>query len=390
MIKKGFKIADALLIVAFVLVIALPLVFADREGGKLSEAENRRLATFPDLSLPLKDGTKTAVERWINDNIGGRSLASWADTQLQWNLFRTSAKSDTIVGKDDWLFFYQDWIGYDYRHVNLLSEETLAQFVNDATVVTDYIASQGAFPMLLMLPDKKTIYPEKYPDGLIVQDGPSRADALYAYMRQNSRLPVMWIYDALTQARDRGAVYSPRIDNAHWNALGAFIGYQELCKALSERFPNLRYRTLEESSIQTYENTKRFNAAVPISEEDYRITTGLEDTWASDPAYMERFPYLTYAGDPADWRLHSANEDSSLPSMLFVGDSYIRLLQPYLSQSCSEFTFLHLIDMQYLPELMEELHPDIVVIEWVERQWEGLAYPKMWETATKLWHMQNP
>lgn len=387
--KKSFKVTDAALIVVFALVLILPLVFADFEGGKVSEAENRVLASFPDLSLPLKEGVKDNAEAWINDNIGGRSLASWADTQLQWHLFRASAKSDTIVGKDDWLFYYQDFLGDSYRHANLLPEDVLAQFANDATVVGDYIIAQGAHPLLVMLPDKKTVYPEKYPDGLVVHDGPSREDALYAYMQQNTRLPVMWICGALMEARNLGVVYSPRIDNAHWNTFGAYIGYQEICRALHPYFSNLRYREMWECAFESFEAQGLFNGAVPIAEEDYRITTGLENTWTHDRAFMERFPYLTYAGDPLDWQLHTVNEDASLPRMLFVGDSYIRLLQPYLSQSCSEFTFLHLTDMQYLPELMAELHPDIVVIEWVERQW-GLIYPKMWETATKLWYMQNP
>lgn len=387
--KKSFKIADAALIVAFVLMIALPILFADFEGGKVSMAENRVLATFPDLTSPVEGGRKVALENWINDNIGGRALASWVDTQLQWNLFRTSAKSDTIVGKDDWLFYYQDFIGDSYRHTDLLSEETLQQFTYDASVVTDYVIAQGATPLLVMLPDKKTIYPDKYPDGLVAQNGPSRTDALYAYMQQNTRLNAMWICGALMEARNLGVVYSPRIDNAHWNNLGAFIGYQEICAALQGYSPNLRYRTLAECAVETYDTDRLFNGAVLIAEEDYSITTGAEDTWTSDLSYMDRFPYLTYADDPADWKLRSVNEDSSLPSILFVGDSYIRLLQPYLSQSFSEFTFLHLVDMQYLPELMEDLQPDIVVIEWVERQW-GLVYPKMWETATKIWYVQNP
>ena len=101
---KFKKTMNLLLILLFFAALLVPLVTADFQGGKASAAENRYLATFPDI---IQDGklhlSKTEFENWINDNVGGRELASKVNTIGTYRLFGLSAKSDTMIGKDDWM-----------------------------------------------------------------------------------------------------------------------------------------------------------------------------------------------------------------------------------------------------------------------------------------------
>lgn len=391
--KRFVLFVDFLLILVFLGLMIVPIVTADFQGGKLSVAENRMLATFPDFASMEITAIPRAFENWINDNIGGRSIASEIDTKVQWNLFKTSAKTDTRIGQDEWLFYYRPDIGADYRHDNLLTQEQLAQFAKDSQIVMNYITGKGAHPLMLMLPDKKTIYPELFPKGLEVKAQPSRADQIYQYVVEqnaqgNTSLPMMWLCGELMNIRNTRLIYSPRLDNAHWNIVGAYVGYEQLCKALQPYFPNLSYIPLDNCQVTPYEKTDLFNGALEISETDFIITTGNEGTYRDDSAALDSLP-LGYAGDPYDWKVRTVNQNSSLPRLLYVGDSYTLKMFPFLSQSFSEMTFLHTDDMQYLPEMMDRFQPDIVVVEWVERQW-SLASSKMWETATKLYYLQNP
>lgn len=183
-------------------------------------------------------------------------------------------------------------------------------------------------------------------------DQPSRADNIYASAQQHA-LPMMWICGRLIEARDLGYVYSPRLDNAHWNTLGAYVGVEEVCKALKDIYlPSLTYVPLPECTIEEFEQTGKLNDSVEITETDYRVLTGNEGTWTDDSAYLDRFPALTYAEDPYDWKVRRVNQDSTKPKLLWVGDSYTLKMFEYLSQNFSEFTFLHLTDMTQLPELM--------------------------------------
>ena len=380
---------DIAVCVLFAMMLVVPFATSDFVGGKVSKAENRVLATAPDWTDPLNTDFPEAAEAWIDDNIGLRAKAQEVNTTVQWEVLNASGKEDTIVGEDGWLFYYTDWIGQDFCHTNQLSEDEMNNLMYNMEMVCDYIREQDASPLLVMLPDKKTIYRDKYPKGLVVADQPSRADNIYASAQQH-KLPMMWICGRLIEARNLGYVYSPRLDNAHWNTLGAYVGVEEVCKALKDIYlPSLTYVPLPECTIEEFEQTGKLNDSVEITETDYRVLTGNEGTWTDDSAYLDRFPALTYAEDPYDWKVRRVNQDSTKPKLLWVGDSYTLKMFEYLSQNFSEFTFLHLTDMTQLPEMMADLKPDAVVIEWVERQY-GLASNKLWELATKIWNLKHP
>ena len=382
--------ADRLLTFVFIVFIICPLVFADFEGGKLSEAENRLLAKAPDLLNPSAGGLRSDVENWINDNAGGRAFASGINSNLTWVLFGESAKTDTIVGKDDWLFYYTEAIGADFRHENLLSQENLDMFAKHVQLIGDYCLKKGASPLFVQIPDKKTVYADKYPGGIKQGEGSSRADTLYAQTLGKTNVPIVWLKDKLIESRSMGNVYSPRIDNAHWNTLGAYIGFEAICEALNRHYGNeIRYTPLADCKVESFENTGLFNGAVEISETDYRITSGSADGWVDDSAYLDRFGYLTYASDPGSWKVRRLNPASSNPTLLYVGDSYTQKMFDDLAETFSEMTFLHILDMQYLPEMLDELQPDYVVLEWVERQFDNQNYC-MWQTASKIWSIENP
>ena len=388
--NKAKKIANWVSIVLFLAIITCPFVFADFEVGKLSIAENRVLAEAPNLGAPSQNGFRADVENWINDNAGGRSAAADINTELTWKLFEESEKTDTIVGKDAWLFYYTEDIGADFRHENLLSQENVDLFAKHAQMISDYCLKNNAKPLFVMVPDKKTVYADKYPEGMKRGDGLSRADQLYNGMISNTNVPVVWLKDLLVEKREIGNVYSPRIDNAHWNKLGAYVGFEKICEELNTWYDgNIQYVPLDMCTLTSFESTGLFNGAVEISETDYQITTGKEGNWRDDSAFLDRFPYLTYAQDPYDWKVRRMNEDTTKPTLLFVGDSYSLRMFDYLAETFSEMTFLHIVDMQYLPELLDELRPDYVVFEWVERQFDN-QNNNMWATASKIWNIENP
>lgn len=389
--RKFLTAMDVVVCVLFAAMLVIPLATSDFQGGKISVAEKRVLAEAPDWSDPLDPAFPEAAEAWIDDNIGLRSKAQEVNTLVSWKALNASGMDDTIVGKDGWLFYYTDWIGRDFCHTNQLSKEEKDNLMYNMGLICDYIREQNAAPLLVMLPDKKTIYPEKYPDGLVVADQPSRANNVYA-AAQEHKLPMMWICGRLLEAKDQGIgyVYSPRLDNAHWNNLGAYIGVEEVCKALKDLYlPSLTYVPLSECVIEEFEQTGMLNDSVEISETAYRVLTGNEGTWRDDKEYLDRFPELTYVRNPEAWKIRRVNEDSTKPSLLWVGDSYTIGMFEYLSQNFSEFTFLHLTDMSLLPEVMADVKPDAVVIEWVERQYESASL-ELWKLASKIWFMENP
>lgn len=376
------KTADWVLIVLFVALLVIPLVFADFEGGKVSQSEKRVLSKFPIFSwgktaeelAGQPNGFRAAFEDWLNDNVGGRALASYVDANMQYHVFGVSAKKNTLIGKDEWLFFYTDPILDDFRNAITLDEQVLAENAAHIETIADYLGEKGIALQLMLIPDKKTVYPEYYPDGIVVQDRPSRTQQIVDYFKAHVKTPLLDIRGILQAKKADEMIYFKAIDAAHWNNLGAFYGYQALLEAIYDQLPDMPMPDWGDYSINPFEAHDLFFDAIKISEINYGVwPNGRQYTFHPDSAFFDKYNFLTFSGDPVSYKARLINENQALPKMLFVGDSYTMSMLQYLGWDFSEITFLHFADIQYMPELLADLDVDIVVIECVERMLNNLA-----------------
>lgn len=125
---KASKLFNVSLGVIFITMISIPLITVNRTAGQISVAENRALASFP--SLKTVEGTfNTQIikeyEAWFNDNLGFRDEFLKLNTSLQYKLFGNLTRTDTIVGKNDWLYYVTPEIIKDYQHLNLPTSQQL-------------------------------------------------------------------------------------------------------------------------------------------------------------------------------------------------------------------------------------------------------------------------
>ena len=384
------KILNILMILVFLAMIMVPLVTADFKGGKVSVAENRFLAAMPkffteDGSLNTT-GLRGGLENWINDNAGGRAKMSELNTRLQYSLFGTSSKPDERIGRDGWHYYYTDDILDDFTGSNLLSEEALAESTGMLIALRDYLAVKGAELQLLLVPDKKTIYPEYYPAGIVNPDGTSRTDQIVTYVNENTDLHLRDVRAALTAAKESGyTVYSPRVDNAHWNRVGGYIGVKETLDAMREYMPAVpTLPELTDCTVTPFETSRMFNDAVKVTEDEYEVDPGFACMVTESPEYMDRFAGIAYGGVPEVYKRHYVNSDSSLPRLLFVGDSYSTLMFFSIQYCFGETVFLHTTDMSALPDVVETFKPDVVLVESVERMLVGAEYPALQATTQRI------
>src|SRR5262249_5565752 len=110
----------------------------------------------------------------------------------------------------------------------------------------DWLAARGIRYLLVIAPDKQTIYPELLPAALR-PPAASRHDQLLAHLRPHPRVNVLDWREPLRQAKAGEQVYH-RTDS-HWNERGAFVAYQQILAALSAWFPDLQ--ALPRSAFQT-------------------------------------------------------------------------------------------------------------------------------------------
>ena len=227
--------ANVVLIVLFLAFIFLPMadtfLHLDRAP---SPNENRAPAAFPVLD-PNLDGTRkfiAGVEAYFGDHFGfRRQLIRWEQSS-KWRLFHDERASKVLVGRDGWLFFS------DGRTVDDISGTmpfTGAELESWHTLLTgrrDWLRERGIRYLLVIPPDKQSIYPEHLPDWLLARARkPQRLDQFLTYMRAHSDVPILDLREALLDAKMIRQVYL-RTDS-HWNERGAFAAYRRIVQEIS-------------------------------------------------------------------------------------------------------------------------------------------------------------
>src|SRR3974390_235411 len=143
------------LFAAFILAPAIGQVF--RIGQ--SNTENRTLAPFPELrSLKeIKDLPRLA-ENYVNDRFGFRyQLVHW-NSMARYALGISSAK-EVVIGSDGWLFYTADQILEQHTGANVFDHDALEHWVRQMEADRDWLAERGIRLLILIAPEKSTIYP---------------------------------------------------------------------------------------------------------------------------------------------------------------------------------------------------------------------------------------
>ena len=360
------KTGNIVLLVFFALLVAVPLVTADFAGGKISETEKRVLASHPTLRDENGSLSPSALinstDAWIKDNIGGRKLASDFWTTLQYRAFSRSARQNVIIGKEDWIYYAPEAVLADYTGDNLLNEQQVETYIGWAAQLDEALKARGIRVAWTIIPDKKTVYPEYYPDGIVPARNGTRTDQIVREVSNRTDMRLIDLRPVIKAHKGEDPLYFIHADDSHWNYRGAYLGVQEYCRTFGvETVP------FEACGAQEMVFPGNFNGAIQMDEPVRRPVTGRENTYTLDNDFYDRFPQLAFSDSPESFRWRSVNEDSSLPSLLCVGDSYFVMSRDYLGQYFSSVTFLHMLDSDALGEMIEAVQPDCVLFETVER-----------------------
>lgn len=191
-------------IIAFMLLCTLGVIAMPFSDGETRE--NRRLAEFPELT---KDGGANLewaaeFELWLGDHVGLR--ATYAELYAR-GLYALGASADeqVIIGKDGRLFFAPTIA--DYTGVGAPDMDDILSALDD---VNAKLASEGVKFVVLIAPNKNSVYPRYMPEKY-----PCAAQYLSELAR---RRPDMFV-DAFACFSEREDLYYET--DTHWNERGA-------------------------------------------------------------------------------------------------------------------------------------------------------------------------
>ncbi len=268
---------------------------------------------------------------------------------------------NVIVGKDGWLFYTADRSIDDYQGTNVFSNGELIDYQKRFDALYEKLQQKSIMLVVIIAPDKNTIYPEYMPDQITKTGDQSRLDEFVEYMRKYGKTPVIDLRPDLLEASKTKQVYYKT--DTHWNALGEYIAYAEIMSTLSQRYPELISHPLSEyeavhAGLITHDIPQILGT--PMIREDY---WNLQPKFDTGTNTME-IPLSDRTNVRFSW-----NQNQNLPSALIYHDSFflgvVPLLEPHFKQTTS-------IPRTNLPGIwdinwIDQVHPDVVIFESVER-----------------------
>lgn len=356
---------NILLIVIFALGISLPYLCAHREKeGRVSSMENRTLAKYPSVVTEEGDLNRDygkQFESWINDNLRGRTLMVEANSALQYELFHRIVKSDTMEGKDRWLFVNDANMMKDYQNLNLLPENELEEYAAGMQRISDYLSNQGIAFYYFQCYSKSGIYPEKYVSGIRKIGEISKADQIVHILQEQTEVEQILVKEPLLEHKEE-LIYFQYVDTLHWNERGSYIGYQVLMDELRKQYPQIPMLQETDYHISEEERTAElYGYEYPVRESCpvYRIAEP-QAVEVTDAA-QERWDFLHCKEHTHVYENPSCENDMRL---LILGDSFVRMfLKDDLAEGFRETLSIDWLNIPILDEVVSEYQPDIVIIE---------------------------
>ena len=285
----------------------------------------------------------------------------------------SSDQSQTVIkGKGKWLFLSQENnelnVIQDFRSVKLYTPDQLAYWVKVFKGRQDWLAARGIHYLIVVAPNKHTVYPEFLPNQYNKVHPLSRMDQLVNAL-EAADVDVLDLRSAMNQAKRQALLYY-RTDT-HWNTFGAFVGYVQIMNRLSKWFPQFEPEIRGDFDI-TIAQELNGGLASMLALSDFFPESRVTFTPRSKRQAVEtadKLPTPPYFQPTVVMNTH----DPKRPSAVIFRDSFAHELIPFLSEHFDKSTYLWPYPstsrgIRFFDNArIEKEKPDVVIDEFVER-----------------------
>lgn len=265
-----------------------------------------------------------------------------------------------LAADGGWLVYIGEGDLDDYQKTDLFTEEELARFQQNLDALAEDYAQRGIALIVVVPPNKNTIYPERVPSQIPVIGDESKLDQLTAYLQTHGKQQVVDLRPALLAAKAERQIYYAT--DTHWNDYGAYIAYSAILTELNKTHPLLAPRPISDFAVVVQEP-----AALDLAR---NIGTSLltEARVQFSPQFSRRTTYKNIS--PGGRRLtFSYHPDTNLPNLVMYYDSFFFNVIPLLGEHFHRGVLIQNFIGGGLWNLswVDEHEPDVVIIEFSER-----------------------
>lgn len=364
------------LLIGFLVVLIAPILDNVLHLDPSPEAEENRFLTElppPRFAWSYASDVVKALHNY-GDMLGFRMLMTRGWNLLETHLWGPLGKAvlaDGVVwGRDGWLFLGQQRAIDDYRRVDPFDDAALAAFVRTLETRRDWLSSMGCRFLFVLVPNKQTVYEEYYSPLIGRTANPSRLDQLTDYLHGHSDIEFLDLRAPLEDAKQRFPEYTLyHQTDSHWNSLGAFVGYIEMTRVLSDWYPTIAPLTLADVNIAISSSTggglAKYLALPDILREERYVQIGFGSERKATIQKQYEGPLAPSASRIA-WSSQQIN--TNLPKAVIVGDSFMQRDLRFMAENFARSVFIRRLAFDgEVIDVIEYEQPDVVIQEMVER-----------------------
>jgi len=331
--------------------------------GKFTDRENhekRLLAEPPKFTIENYEIYADNWNSYIDDNMPFRNELVNTYSTIDYYVFKRSIDSNVIIGKQGWLFYFNNEDGYskdDYLGENLFTDEDLKNIVENCTAFQETLEKQGREFVLFIAPNKERIYSEYMPDKYGKPATMYRTLQVVQYLRKNTDIKVVYPYEELMQAKEKLSEDLYYKTDTHWNQIGGYIGACALLKELGINMPDINGKGMEIKETGLLEG----DLADMLGRDDKNLDYLVEgyERHSVDNLQWDFKTIIQYQSNGLDAR-----------KLFVIRDSFCSNMAEYIGSQFLSAYMIHNLKYSYDDLIVH--NPDIVVYETVERYLSGL------------------
>lgn len=366
---------NGLFVIALFMVISIPILCYVFGIEDMASSEKRTLLALPPLrsigDLLMFPG---AFEQYFNDNFPQRNRLVHTYFTLMAKGLGNSGSPDVLLGRDGWLFYSREQVIDNYQNVAPLTEAQLHYMQQNLAQIKDFLDDRGIVFLVVIPPNKLSVYPEFLPDTLHSETSNSKLDQIVAHFQAHSDVQILDLRAPLITAKSEYLVYYPT--DTHWTGYGAYIAYREIIQSLQPGFQNMTPYEWDEVMFTQTEGPGGDLAGMLTLQNDYS-----EHHVAIEPLDSIRRARLSPTESTSQYMVF-VGDNAALPRALIFHDSFFPSMRSLFAEHFSWSLYKawspdHDLMYQDVTVMTAEFEPDIVVLEIVERWIYQLMAPAL-------------
>ena len=361
-----YKLNSFIIILMFCIAIFIPFLIGVFEKDKtLSSIEKRQLLQLPEIPKTINDiqAFPQTFDNYYSDQFG---LRDWFIEYYKLTKFSIgdSPSEDVTIGKNGWYFLGSTKVGYkryddpigDVRNINLYSQQDLKRLGKYMEALKTWLNNKGTEYVLVIVPNKHTVYFDQLPDYISKINDKSATDQLIEYLTEHTDIKVVDLRDQLIREKETHSLY-PKTDS-HWNHYGANIAQYEIMLEIEKLFPGQIQPEMKKLRTGTQGGGNLANLM--------GIHTLKEHN--PQPIFDQTCIPTRHPPDAKEMEPHTLICKNQKLNAVIFRDSCFSELQPYFSRKFKRSTYIWgKLNFSSLAKYVKLEKPDIVIEQWSEK-----------------------